>query len=341
MALSTILDNVPESLEGTASTRSVLAVWQRPRCLVGNEANKVLGPTLVLASDLLHTDVTQEWNQVAHSPSTSPVDTVGREFFSSAGRAVENTQSSRNKWRYLAMSERQEEALSLRPTSTSRRVFVFIKKRNLSLQPREAQVRRKRVERADHVRVAKIPGVLVRHPFSIGEDAADWAAFALDGRLITAQRLQCNDILVCELECGVVFETLCDRGCVVGDEFCHLLLAGLLGKRRAGFVRHNSIHASVDVPQNPNDLDILSIRERTRERNSSVVSARLLVRKNALGRRDQMRVALHQVFTDLLGIVLSSRCNILKPVLQNRRGPLVQESQAAGEATTVLLDLEK
>jgi hypothetical protein len=106
-------------------------------------------------------------------------------------------------------------------------------------------------------------------------------------------------------------------------------------------VRHNSIHASVDVPQNPNDLDILSIRERTRERNSSVVSARLLVRKNALGRRDQMRVALHQVFTDLLGIVLSSRCNILKPVLQNRRGPLVQESQAAGEATTVLLDLEK
>jgi hypothetical protein len=126
MAPRAILNNIPKLLKRTASTRSILAVRQRSRRLVGHKTDEVLRSTLAVARDLLHADVAQERNEIAHSPGASPVDAVGGKFFAGAGRGVEDSEGGGDEGWDFAVGEAEEEALVLGPACASGRVVVVV-----------------------------------------------------------------------------------------------------------------------------------------------------------------------------------------------------------------------
>lgn len=189
--------------------------------------------------------------------------------------------------------------------------------------------------------VTQIPSIFVCHPLSVSEDGANGTALAFNGRLVAAKRLQSENIVIAQLERCIIFETLryCRR--VVGHELLHFVLAWSLRESGTGLVRDECIHASVHILGDSDNLDILRMGKSLGERNRSVIRSRFLIRKDALDRRNEMRVSLQQMATDLLSIAFSGRCNILEGVFQNRRCPFVQKFQRAFESTAVLLNLEE
>lgn len=81
--LCALADQLPEVLESTARTRSILAVGNRSGCGVGDEADEVARSVTVdsatLAGHELHADVTEEGDEVSHAPGSCPLWSVSME----------------------------------------------------------------------------------------------------------------------------------------------------------------------------------------------------------------------------------------------------------------------
>ena len=75
--LRTLSDQLPEVLEATAGTRSVLAVRNWSWCCVGNKANEISWSITIdsaaFATHQLHADVAEEGNQISHAPGSCPL----------------------------------------------------------------------------------------------------------------------------------------------------------------------------------------------------------------------------------------------------------------------------
>lgn len=347
MLLSALANQLAELLEPTTRTRPVLAVRNRSWCGVSDEADEVARPIAVdgaaVAGHEFHPDVAEEGDQICHAPRTSPVDVIRGELLRRVGRGVKKPQRGSDERGHLAMRKPQEEALVLRPRAP--RVLPFLdiaEELGLGLQPGEAEVGGERVHGADHVGVLEVPGVLVRHPLCVGEDAADGGALARDGALVAAQLLQADDVEGRQLEGHVGLQPLGDALAVQRDELVLLFRAGGLGEVVAGLVGDEGFHGAVYVLGDADDLDGVVVREGGDEVLRRVEGARLLVGEDALRVGDEVRVAAEQVLSNVVRVDCARGRQLLQPVLEHGRLPLRHEGQRPGPfPVAVLLEFEE
>ena len=97
-----------------------------------------------------------------------------------------------------------------------------------NVKPRKSKVRTQRITMSDHVLVFQIPSIFVCHPFCIGKDIADLAAFLRDCRFITAKLLEAYDVVWNESKWCVWIQSLNNRSSVMVYEGLQLVITGSL-----------------------------------------------------------------------------------------------------------------
>jgi len=238
------------------------------------------------------------------------------------------------------MSETEKEALLIGPAIAGCvMLFNVCEKFRLSLEPRETEVRRERVERTDHVGIFQVPCVLVRHPFRVCELLADGASLALDSRLVTTQHLEADNILGLKLERCVRREAMRDASTIEIDDLLLLLLTRFLGEVFARLVWNQALHASICVFRNPDDLDVVLLRERLDKVLSRVKRPALLVCQYPLRVWDEVMVSLQQMLAYQLSIHSARGRQFLQPIFQDWGLPLLHEGQWASPSLAMLFEL--
>lgn len=347
MLLRPLPNQLPKLLKPTTRTRPILTVRNRPRGGISDEANKIARPIAVdgtpVAGHEFHTHVAEERDQIRHAPRPCPIDVIRGELLRGVGRGVEQPQRGGDERGYLAMREAQEEALVLGPSTPGVVPLLDVAEEfGLGLQPGEAEVGGERVHGADHVGVLQVPGVLVGHPFGVGEDAANGGALAGDGAFVAAELLQADHVEGGELEGHVWLQALGDALAVQLDEPVLLLCAGCLGEVVAGLVGDQGLHGAVDVLGDADDLDGVVVREGGDEVLRRVEGARLLVGEDALRAGDEVGVAVEQVLSYVVRVDGARGRQFLQPVFEHGRLPLRHEGHRPGPfAVAVLLKFEE
>jgi len=344
MRLRALPNKLLERLKLAARTRPILAIRNGSRRRIRNEPNirarLIAMHTTPLTNHLLHTNMTQERDEVAHLPRARPVDVISGELLRSVGRRVEKTKCGSDKRRDFSVRETEEETLFIRPAVT-RRIMLFDmrKELRLRLQPRKTEVRTQRVQRTDHVRVLQIPRVFIRHPLRVCEQRADGAAIALDGGFVAAQHLEADDVARSQFERRVGGEAVGDGRAVEVDDFLLLLRPGFLREVLAGFVGDEGFHAAVCVFCYADDVDVGGLGEGFDEVGGGVVGSALFVGEDAGCVGHEVVVALQEVLAYCFRVHGAGGCQFLQSIFQDWGLPLLHEGQWAGPSIAVCLEL--
>lgn len=290
----------------------------------------------------------QEGDQVGHLPRARKVDVRGGELVVAAGGGrVEDAQRGRDHGGYLAVGEVEEEALVPRPAGVGAACFLppvlahLTEDLGLAQEPGKAHVGGEPVEGADHVRVLHVVGVLVRHPFGVGEDGADGGAMAPDRGFVAADRLKGKDVFGGK----VTFSGRvgCQApGCARGIDIDELLLffrAWRFGEYGALLVRQQRSSAVVQVLLvETHDFNVVGLGKGFDEGPCRVKGPCLGVCDDPFDCGRKVRITLDEMLTDLLGISGPRRGQVLEMVLVDGRLPLVQEFERAREAASIQLE---